>query len=78
VRSFAARYIYSKEVYTDFFAISLLLSLQAIVSISFLFYWQVQIEFSNLLFPSMDFWPMDEGILAHFDDRFDLVRFHFG
>ena len=41
LRKFAARYIYSKEVYTDFFAVSFLLALQAIVSISILFYWQV-------------------------------------
>lgn len=42
LRSFAGRYIYSKEVYTDFFAVSFLLALQALVSVAFLFYWQVR------------------------------------
>jgi len=42
LRSFAARYIYSKEVYTDFFAVSVLLATQAIASVCLLFYWQIR------------------------------------
>mmetsp|Transcript_60374 Transcript_60374/g.160809 ORF Transcript_60374/g.160809 Transcript_60374/m.160809 type:complete len:434 (+) Transcript_60374:155-1456(+) len=41
LRKFAEKYVYSKEVYTDFFAISVTLAMSAISSVCFLFYWQI-------------------------------------
>ena len=43
LRSFAKKYIYSKELYTDFFALSVLLAIQNFAALGVALYWQVRV-----------------------------------